>query len=86
MRYRLARFLMERFATHTLAASQVAGAALFGRTWVERGQVLLCGIDLEPFHETADRDDVRRELGLPVDAVVIGHAGGLFPRKTMRSW
>ena len=46
MRYRLARFLLEKFSTHTIAFSQNSGAALFRKIWAERGQALLCGIDL----------------------------------------
>jgi glycosyltransferase involved in cell wall biosynthesis len=81
VRYRAARLMMGRFATHTLAASHIAGKALFGEVWDRRGQVLLCGIDLERFRAPHDRNSVRNELGLPADAIVIGHAGRFVPQK-----
>jgi glycosyltransferase involved in cell wall biosynthesis len=81
IRYRAARALMATSATDMLAASQVAGAALFGSSWKKRGRVLLCGIDLEAFHHPPDRNAVRRELRLPEDAIVIGHAGRFVPQK-----
>lgn len=66
-------------ATHGLASSQAAATALFGSRWQQdpRFRVLYQGIDLQPFREAQNTDfrKVRQELGLPLEALVIGHAG-----------
>ncbi|HEV1993830.1 MAG TPA: glycosyltransferase family 1 protein [Candidatus Acidoferrum sp.] len=68
---------IERYATHGLAASRPAAVALFGENWEADGRVrvLHCGIDLSPFQGPIDRDEIRNELGLPLDAPVVGHVG-----------
>jgi len=75
----LARNGIDRYATHWLAASQLAGRALFGAKWGAdtRSQVLHCGIDLRPFLELPPRDKVRASLGVAPDEIVIGHVGRL---------
>lgn len=67
-----------RYATDGLAASHEAAAALFGHTWESdfRWRILYCGIDLTPFEAEVNKADVRAELGIPLDAKVIGHVGG----------
>jgi glycosyltransferase involved in cell wall biosynthesis len=78
---RLYLSLMSRWirdhATVGLAASQRAAAALFGRHWQSdrRWQTLHCGIDLAPFREPSNSIAVRTELGIALDAFVIGHVG-----------
>lgn len=78
----MARWI-DRHATIGLAASRVAGAALFGSGWGRdpRWRTLYCGIDLAPFHAPVDRAAVRAGLGLPPDAFVIGHVGRFHPQK-----
>ena len=68
---------IERYATQGLAASQIAAAQLFGDDWTadRRFRVLHCGIDLLPFQDPVESDRVRRELGVPCDAPVVGHVG-----------
>jgi glycosyltransferase involved in cell wall biosynthesis len=70
---------MGRYATHWLAASQVAGRALFGEKWGvdPRSQVLHCGIDLQPFRRMEAREEVRASLEIAADETVIGHVGRL---------
>jgi glycosyltransferase involved in cell wall biosynthesis len=82
-RYRVAQTLMKTFATGALACSDNAGSALFGADWKSQPnrRVLVCGIDLEPFRLSYDRAEVRSELGIPSDAVVIGHAGRFVREK-----
>src|SRR5690606_31534663 len=74
---RAMNYLIDRYATHKLANSKLSAASLFGEEWPRdpRYRLLYCGIDLAPFEETVNQDVVRRQLGLPPDAFVIGHVG-----------
>ena len=73
----IAKELIRRYATTGLACSGVAANIFFGKNWQKdfRWQVLYCGIGLEPFASTVDRDEVHRELGIPPTAFVLGHVG-----------
>ena len=73
----LMKHLIRRHATCGLAASKLAAVALYGANWETdpRWRVLYCGIDLAPFRESICRAQVRTELGIPMDALVIGHIG-----------
>lgn len=83
LRYRLARWFLQLSSNGALACSQTAGRELFGPGWEERfdGKVLYYGIDLEHFRKKADPRAVRSSLGIPPDAVVIGHAGRFATQK-----
>ncbi len=74
---KLMRQLLDRYATHGLAASRKAAAALFGSNWQSdpRWQLLYYGISLLPFHTVPDPITVRTELNIPTDALVLGHVG-----------
>ena len=74
---------IQRYITDGLACSKDAAAALFGDGWGtdDRFRVLYCGIDLGPFETPFNRSEVRRELGLPADAPVVGHVGRFNPQK-----
>ncbi|QDU38823.1 Putative glycosyltransferase EpsF [Maioricimonas rarisocia] len=76
---------VRRFATHGLAASAAAAAAMFGNNWKSdrRWQVLFCGRDLSAFAPPAEprRLDFCRQFGLPDDARVVGHVGRLAEQK-----
>jgi len=80
---RLMKSWIHRYATHGLGASQPAARQLFGAGWARdsRFQVLHCGIDLGPFEEPITREEVRRELGIPVDVAVVGHVGRFVAAK-----
>lgn len=80
---RLMKLWIDRYATHGLAASRLAAGQLFGSDWESDGRfrVLYYGIDLKPFHEPVSREDVRAELGIPLDAPVMGHVGRFVPAK-----
>jgi glycosyltransferase involved in cell wall biosynthesis len=84
---RLYHALMRRWiwkhGTQGLAASEDAAQALFGPNWRSdsRFRVLHCGIDLEPFRQKVSRAEVRSELGIPLEAAVIGHVGSFRPAK-----
>jgi glycosyltransferase involved in cell wall biosynthesis len=80
---RIMKSWIDRYSTQGLAASRIAAAQLFGDDWEadERFRVLHCGIDLLPFQESAVRDEVRKELGLPLDVPIVGHVGRFVPAK-----
>jgi glycosyltransferase involved in cell wall biosynthesis len=83
---RMMKSWIDRYATHGLAVSRSAAEELFGRDWKTdvRFRVLHCGIDLLPFQEPAVRDEVRKELGLPLDVPIVGHVGRFVPAKNHR--
>jgi glycosyltransferase involved in cell wall biosynthesis len=68
---------IKRHATRGIGVSRKAAAALFGPLWEHdpRWRILYYGIDLEPFRQPVDRDAVRQELNIPLDAFVVGHVG-----------
>lgn len=72
-----------REATAGLAASRPAAAALFGAGWESdpRWRVLHYGIDVDPFGADVDPALVRRELGIPRSAFVLGHVGRFHAQK-----
>lgn len=74
---------VRREATLGLACSRRAAAALYGPTWTRdpRWEVLHYGLDPSPFAQEVDAHRVRADLGLPADAVVIGHAGRFQKQK-----
>jgi glycosyltransferase involved in cell wall biosynthesis len=73
---------IDRYSTLGLGCSLDAVADLFGKAWENdhRYQVLYYGIDLSPFYKT-DSDCIREELGIPKDALVIGHVGRFVEQK-----
>jgi len=74
---------IQNYATTGLAASRVAAVALFGDDWETnpRWQVIYCGIDLTPFKTPVDGQVLRRQLGIPQDAFIIGHVGRFEEQK-----
>jgi glycosyltransferase involved in cell wall biosynthesis len=79
----LMRAALRRYATHGLAVSESAAAALFGARWRDdaRWDVARCGLDFSGFRGEDERSSVRAELGLPSDALVLGHVGRFDPQK-----
>jgi glycosyltransferase involved in cell wall biosynthesis len=75
--------LIRRCATHLLAVSEDAGVGLFGPACLSdpRFRVLTTGVELEPFRASVDRAQVRRELGIPPEATVVGHVGRFVQQK-----
>ena len=74
---------IERHATLGLSCSREAAIALFGSTWEanDHRRILYCGIDLSPFQKRPASDEIRTELGIPLDAFVIGHVGRFNQQK-----
>ncbi len=73
----LARRWIRTHATGGLAVSEVAAQAKFGAAWQGDGRwkVLYCGTDLSRLHDDIDRLKIRSQLGIPSDALVLGHVG-----------
>jgi glycosyltransferase involved in cell wall biosynthesis len=69
--------------THRLAASRPAACDLFGSHWERdhRIRVLHCGVELEPFRESFDRDAARLEFGFRPEHMVFGHTGRFEAQK-----
>ncbi|MGB8541643.1 MAG: glycosyltransferase [Candidatus Acidiferrales bacterium] len=74
---------INRYATCGLATSEPAAVELFGENWNSEGRfrVLHCGIDLSAFDEPIDRNAIRKEVGLPLDAPVVGHVANFLGTK-----
>jgi glycosyltransferase involved in cell wall biosynthesis len=81
------RRLIDRHATHKLGCSRRACESLYGPDcWKDlRTQVVPNGIDLAQFTSTqTDRCALRRELGLPETATLVGHVGRFVEQKNHR--
>lgn len=79
---RISRRWLNNSATQCLAVSSGAATALFGSE--AKCAMLPCGIDLTPFHGTADAAEMRRQLGLPPNVRLVGHIGRFEPPKNHR--
>lgn len=79
---------MRRYMTHGFGCSEAACAHEFGAHWQtnERCQVLYYGMNWEAFHQPVDVRALRSELGLPPEALVIGHVGRFHPQKNHGFW
>ena len=79
----LMKVMIQAFATSETAVSMPAGNALFGEGWnnKERGSILPLGIDLSAFQSAVDPSQIRRSLGIPKDAFVVGHVGRFCEQK-----
>jgi glycosyltransferase involved in cell wall biosynthesis len=69
--------LIRLCSTGGIAVSQNAAAALFPASWSAdpKWNIIPLGIDLAPFRGEVDPARIRRELGIPPDAIVVGHVG-----------
>jgi glycosyltransferase involved in cell wall biosynthesis len=78
--------LIRHFATDGIAVSDHAARSLFSESWRSDPRFSLCplGIDLRPFEQQVDRRQVRSELGIPLDAFVVGHVGRFVEQKNHR--
>lgn len=72
-----ARYLTRKHCTHGFAVSRDAAASLFGDGWESDPQieVLPPAADFAPFHAVGSRDQVRRELGVESDEILVAHVG-----------
>ncbi len=76
-------YLVSRYATAGLAASQLAAKGRFGTEWESdpRWSILHCAINLSQFKEKCDSKLVRQEFGIKDDTFVIGHVGRFNEQK-----
>lgn len=83
---RLGRLVMRR-ARAVIAVSQDIERGVLAGNWADRRRVhtVLNGVDLEQFRPRPDRDAVRRDIGIPPDARVIGTVARLSPEKDQAS-
>lgn len=81
-------YWMKRYMTHGLGCSKAACAHLFGKRWQldRRCHVLRYGMDWNNFQEQVNVSAIRQKLGLPQDALVIGHIGRFVPQKNHDFW
>jgi glycosyltransferase involved in cell wall biosynthesis len=78
----LMRRWIRQYANVRLAISRSAAEDLFGADWQRAGaRLIYSGRDFGGYAEPAPRTTVRRELGIPADAFVLGHVGRFEWRK-----
>ncbi len=77
------RGLIRELGTAGLAVSTEAGNDLFPLGWrrSSRWRLHHLGIDLSRFMFDAKKDEVRRSLGIPTDALIVGHVGRFTEEK-----
>jgi len=75
--------LIRHYATAGTAVSEVAARSLFSESWRRdyRWNLTPLGIDLSPFKQQVDSQQVRAQLGIPADAFVVGHVGRFCQQK-----
>jgi glycosyltransferase involved in cell wall biosynthesis len=76
---RLMKHWIRRYATLRVAISPAAAVALFGD--LDGVEIIPSGRDFRAYSEREDRPVVRAELGLPPEALVVGHVGRFYPVK-----
>ena len=81
--YNRARKDMMRHTTAGLACSVGAAEVMFGPNWQQDGRfnTLFYGIDLSPFDQLPQREEVRQEFNLPPNAKLISHIGRFVEQK-----
>lgn len=79
----LMKWWIDKNSTAGLAASHMAAVDLLGSLWEHdsRWQTLYCGVDLAPFSAPIETANIRAELGIPAEAIVIGHVGRFESQK-----
>jgi glycosyltransferase involved in cell wall biosynthesis len=74
---------LKSYASEGMAASENAAVALWGTDWRldSRWRIMHCAIDPGAFREAGDKSRLRANIGLPPEAIVIGHVGRFDPPK-----
>ena len=72
-----------KHSTLILTITKEAAKATLGKKFssVKNWDILPCGIELDSFSNTIEKINVRRELGIPESAFVIGHVGRFSRQK-----
>ena len=75
--FAFARYLTRKHCTHGVAVSRDAARSLFGAGWESdsRIEVLPPATDFAPFHAPGSRAQVRNELGIKDDELLVAHVG-----------
>lgn len=75
--------MIRLFSTHGFACSGDAAVSLYGKEWKTdpSRNCLYCGVDLTPFRTSIDAKQLRNELNIPGDALIIGHVGRFSKQK-----
>ena len=84
--FRLMSWMIERYATVGLGNSSESMQSLYGTNWPANPhrRLMYLGIDVKPFARIIDRTTIRRQYGIPSDALIIGHVGRLTEAKNQR--
>jgi glycosyltransferase involved in cell wall biosynthesis len=77
----LMRRWITRYATCRVAISVSAAADLFGAAWRDVCTIVHSGRDFSSFGRSGQDRQVRQTLGIPQDALVLGHVGKFHHRK-----
>jgi glycosyltransferase involved in cell wall biosynthesis len=79
----LMKWSIDKNSTAGLAASQIAAVDLFGSAYKHdsRWRTLYCGVDLAPFYAPIENANIRAQLGIPAEAIVVGHVGRFESQK-----
>jgi glycosyltransferase involved in cell wall biosynthesis len=72
---------IERYATCRVAISVSAAEDLFGLGWRDSCTIVHSGRDFSSFGRSGQGGQVRQSLGIPQDALVLGHVGKFHRRK-----
>ena len=76
------RYLLNSNATHKLACSSASGAFLYGKGYKKGGMFVANGINTQKFaYNAAVGKEVRRELCIADDEIVVGHVGTVYAIK-----
>jgi glycosyltransferase involved in cell wall biosynthesis len=79
----LMRRWIKRYTTVGLVVNKNGGPDMFGTDWQTdpRWRIHYCAIDLAPFRAVVDPQAVRRDLGIPPGAFVVGNVSRFFKKK-----
>jgi len=82
------QWMERRWATRILGVAEVCLDVYHPRwrQYPEQFQICYNGVDIGRFSGTVVASEVRRELGLPADSLVVGHVGGLRKPKNHQTF
>jgi glycosyltransferase involved in cell wall biosynthesis len=75
----LSKPILRHYLTSAIFCSESAAVSFLGANWKKHpwAGIEYCGVDLSGFSRNCDREAIRSSLGIPPDAMVIGHLGRL---------
>jgi glycosyltransferase involved in cell wall biosynthesis len=79
----LMKLLIQRFSTGGLGTSRSAAAVMFGHRWASdsRWKILSPCVDFSSFDRKTGTVEIRTKIGIPQEAIVIGHVGRFADEK-----